>query len=112
MQNWKANEYATAKLLRGKRRPQRRYRKQGADVNLDVAEVEVKTRKVLPKWLVRALAKVQHPSKLSLIFWIQDGLPINEGMAVMSVSQARMLMDLYRSSLSSGTSSSTLTVKP
>jgi hypothetical protein len=111
MKSWKANEYATAKLLGGKRRRQRLYKKQGADVNLDVADIEVKTRKVLPKWLVAALSKISSPVKLSLIFWIKDGEPIDQGLAVMSVHQARMLLDLYRSSLTSEKSASTQTVK-
>jgi len=105
MKNWKSNEYATAALLGGKRRRQRKYKKQGPDVNLDVANVEVKTRAVVPKWLREALAKCSEASqsqsqdKLSIIFWIQDGQPINEGLAVMSVAQARILIDAYRSML-------------
>jgi len=99
MKSWKSNEYATAALLGGKRRRMRKYKKQGPDVNLDVANVEVKTRAVVPKWLCEALAKCSAASqnKLSMIFWIQDGQPINESLAVMSVAQAKMLIDLYRS---------------
>lgn len=96
--SWKSAEYDTAKLFRGKRSPMRRFHAQGADVKLDVAHVEVKSRAMLPSWLTRPLLKCQLNSrkKIAMVLWKVLDSPIQEAVVVMSVTDAKNLIECYR----------------
>ena len=108
MHSWKVNEYEVAKYFNGKRRPQHKYKQQGNDVWNEVAEIEVKTRKSLPKWMIAAYLKARSRSPLGripvIVLMLPDQSP-EDALVLVSGKDLRTLMAVVTPELVSELSS-------
>ena len=94
MKRWKAREYSAASYFGGRRRRQKKYHKQGPDVKTKNAEIEIKTRIRLPKWLIEPLEKTAkwNSQKLPVVIWYQKNMRVEDGVAVLPAKFLRQLL--------------------
>ena len=86
MKDWKQAERRIAKLLGGRRIPVTgRQRGDVPDIEHDALSIEVKSRKVLPAWLLGALSQAQAASKngkVPVVVLHQDRAPYAESLVM------------------------------
>ena len=111
MKSWKALEYKVADYFGGKRRKQYKYYVQGPDVNQPVADIEVKLRGQLPKWIQQYLSKCRNfsKSKLAIVLLYEktkEGKEPNaaDGIALIGASDLKLLLEAFSENSQKSTS--------